>query len=105
VGPRRARGRPVRCAAYLLFLDVDRAAAEQGQRARGRRVRPRSMARHARRWGELRAHLCRRGGSVAGYATTRVLDRRAAAALRRVTFASSESPGSARGARGARRAR
>jgi predicted kinase len=75
-------GRP----AHLLFLDVDPAEAVRGEHARGRRVRRATMARHAAAWARLRARLRRPGGGATGYATTTVLDRRAAAGLTAIVF-------------------
>jgi predicted kinase len=72
--------------AHLLLLDVDPATAEEGQRARGRRVRPRSMARHVRAWNALRADLGR--ARRAGYVSCTVLDREAAGRARALRFAS-----------------
>jgi len=75
-------GRP----AHLLFLDVAPQEAERAQRARGRRVPPRAMRRHARAWAAIRPRVQRPGATAAGYASTTVLDRSAAARLDAVRF-------------------
>jgi predicted kinase len=86
---RRARraGRPV----FLLLLHVDAELARTGQHARGRRVRPRAMRRHERRWSAMVT-----GGRPAhasasllreGFAEVRVLDRSAADHVDRLRFA------------------
>ena len=74
--------------AHLLFLDVPAEDALAGQRARGRVVRSGAMRRHERRWRRLRAALARRPDALAaeGYASTVVLDRRGADAIRAIRF-------------------
>ncbi len=75
-------GRP----AHLLFLDVSPEEAERAQRARGRRVRPRTMRRHAHAWARLRPRVRSPGATATGYASTTLLDRSAAARVDELRF-------------------
>jgi hypothetical protein len=70
--------------AHLILLDADPAAAEAGQRARGRTIAPDEMARHTARWGRLMA----RGPGGEGWASVVVLDRAQAARTRAIEFPS-----------------
>jgi predicted kinase len=74
----RLRGRP----AHLILLDVGRAEAEAGQRARGRTVDPADMRRHVARWQRLTAH----GTGGEGWASVIVLDRVQAERTRAIDF-------------------
>ena len=75
---------------HLLALDVPRTMAEAGQRARGRRVRRRSMDRHEEGFAALRRALRCDPEEVPvgpdGFASCLVLDRAAAERLRTVVF-------------------
>ncbi|MBE1501571.1 putative kinase [Amycolatopsis lexingtonensis] len=73
-------GRPVR----LLFLDVPAEQALEGQRRRGRVVRPRSFARHVRRVGKWREELLAER-VPAGWSSVQVIDRSRAGRTRLVT--------------------
>jgi predicted kinase len=78
-------GRPV----CLLLLDVDPVVARRGQAARGRRVRPRAMRRHERRWARLVTGAPARPSPslrAEGFADVRVLDRAAADAIAALRF-------------------
>lgn len=75
--------------AHLLLLDVGADEARHSQRVRGRVVRAGPMRVHARRWRRLLGDLTAdgAGGDVVGregYRRWQVLDRDAAAALRRL---------------------
>lgn len=72
--------------AYLLLLDVEADEARRGQHVRGRVVAPGSMRGHARRWRRLVGALAadRDLPGREGYDRWQVLDRDAAAALRRL---------------------
>ncbi len=72
-------GRPVR----LLFLDVPAEQALEGQRRRGRVVRPRSFARHVRRVGKWREDLLAER-VPAGWSSVQVIDRSRAGRTRLV---------------------
>ena len=76
-----AHGRP----AHLLLLDADRAAAEAGQRARGRRIAATQMDRQIARWRRMvgRSRALRREG----WASVTVLDRAEAAEVAALEFA------------------
>ncbi|HET9737583.1 MAG TPA: AAA family ATPase [Solirubrobacteraceae bacterium] len=74
----RLRGRP----AHLVMLDAPRAAAEAGQRRRGRTVPEPEMERHVARW----RGLMRRVPAGEGWASVVVLDREQAAATREFAF-------------------
>ncbi len=77
------RGRP----AHLVLLDADRASAEAGQRARGRRLRRRAMDREAAGWRRLIDGVRARGrvGHEA-WSSVAVLDRAQARAVRALDF-------------------
>jgi hypothetical protein len=85
---RRAAGRGR--SLHLLALDVPRPVAEAGQRARGRRVRARSMDRHERGFAVLRRALRCEPAVVPmgaeGFASALVLDRLAGDRVRAVRF-------------------
>jgi predicted kinase len=74
----RLRGRP----AHLVLLDAPRAAAEAGQRRRGRMVPEAEMERHVARW----HRLMRRIPAGEGWASVVVLDREQAAATSEFAF-------------------
>jgi hypothetical protein len=92
----RLRGRP----AHLVLLDADRESAEAGQRRRGRTVGRDEMDRQVARWHELLAAggpLPRPEGSSPlrseeGWASVRVLDRDAAAAVGAFEFVAAKRP-------------
>jgi hypothetical protein len=75
----RLRGRP----AYLVLLDVDRAEAEAGQRARGRAVGARELHSQLARWRRLMAQT----PTGEGWTSVVVLDRQQAARTRAFEFA------------------
>jgi predicted kinase len=75
----RLRGRP----AHLVLIDADRAAAEAGQRARGRRIAPDKMDRELARWRRLEL----RGEP---WQSVVVLDRSRAAAVDALEFRRAE---------------
>jgi hypothetical protein len=82
---RRARrsNRPV----HLILLDVPGYVARDGQQARGRVIRSRSMATHCRRWPELVAQAARNPAHlVPGARSALILTRRHANALEKITF-------------------
>jgi GTPase SAR1 family protein len=81
----RLRGRP----AHLLLLDADRGSAEAGQRRRGRTVARDEMDRQVARWREL---LTSGGPTDEGWASVRVLDRDAAAAVGAFEFVAAKRP-------------
>lgn len=74
----RLRGRP----AHLVMLDAPRAAAEAGQRRRGRLVPEAEMERQVVRW----RRLMRRNPAREGWASVVVLDREQAAATSEFAF-------------------
>lgn len=76
------RGRPV----HLILLDAPRAAAEEGQRRRGRVIGRRSMDRHVARW----ARLLARGPRWEGWTSVTRLDRPTAAAVDALAFGAAE---------------
>jgi hypothetical protein len=80
------RGRP----ACLVLLDAPRAAAEAGQRHRGRTIGAAAMARQADRWARLVAEpdALRREG----WSSVAVLDRPAAASVERIAFLPAVEP-------------
>ena len=78
---------------HLLLLDVTAAAALEGQRRRRRSLRRSSFASHWRGWRRLRVALDEPGAvpsglAVEGWASVRLMDRPAAALLRRVEIPS-----------------
>lgn len=77
---------------HLLAVDASPDEASSGQRARGRRLGRRSLARHARRWAAARSVLGREP-----FDTVRLLPRTEAARVRRLEF----SPAQGRVRRGA----
>jgi hypothetical protein len=81
----RLRGRP----AYLVLLHAERAAAEAGQRRRGRTVSAEEMDRQVARWHAL---LDAGGPQDEGWASVRVLDRAAAAVVDAFAFAPATRP-------------
>ncbi|MEU9854531.1 AAA family ATPase [Streptomyces sp. NPDC047974] len=72
-------------ALHLVLLDVDPATARDGQRERGRGVSAYAFARHRRAVGRLVAAV-EAGRPPRGCASATLLDRDAAAALRRIGF-------------------
>jgi len=76
----RLRGRP----AHLILLHADRAAAEAGQRARGRTVGQDEMNRQVANWHALLASGGPRGE---GWATVELLDRERSASVSALRFA------------------
>jgi len=82
--------------AHLLLLDVTAEAALEGQRRRRRALRRAAFATHWRNWRRLRAALAGPGVpgpapsglAVEGWASVRLMDRPAAALLRRVEIPS-----------------
>ncbi|WP_229891100.1 AAA family ATPase [Streptomyces mashuensis] len=70
---------------HVLLLAVDPEVALAGQAARGRTVSPAAFRHHRRAMDRLTRSALAPGG-VPGAATTRVLDRAAATALRAITF-------------------
>ena len=84
------RGRP----AHLVLLDADRASAEAGQEARGRRVRRRVMDREADRWRRLLGGVAATGRvGREGWSTVAVLDRAQARRVSALDFtATAPSP-------------
>jgi hypothetical protein len=75
--------------AHLLLLDVTAEAALEGQRRRRRTLQRAAFASHWRSWRRLRVALGEPGVvpaglAVEGWASVRLLDRRAAGLLRRV---------------------
>jgi predicted kinase len=74
----RLRGRP----AHLVMIDAPRAAAEAGQRRRGRMIPEAEMERHVARWRRLMARIPTREG----WASVVVLDRDQAASTTEVAF-------------------
>ncbi|MFI5647838.1 AAA family ATPase [Kitasatospora sp. NPDC051705] len=89
------RGWLVRAAArqgrrvHLLLLDVGPAEARDGQQHRGQGVSRYAFARHRAAVGRLRSRLTGSGRPPAGCASTVVLDRAAARALREIDFPAS----------------
>ena len=77
-------GRP----AHLILLDVPRAAAEAGQRRRGRHLSGRSMDREVARW----ERLLRRGVRGERWRSVRVLDRAGAAAVEGLEWEPQKEP-------------
>ncbi len=75
----RLRGRP----AHLILLHADRAAAEAGQRRRGRTVSQEEMDRQVARWHAL---LAAGGPANEGWASVEVLDRETAARVDALRF-------------------
>jgi predicted kinase len=92
----RLRGRP----AHLILLDAPRAAAEDGQRRRGRRVSRSKMDREAARW----ERLLRRGVRREGWSSVTLLDRSTAARVEQLEWEPTYNPwgrqASTRSARG-----
>jgi adenylate kinase family enzyme len=78
------RGRP----AHLILLDAPRAAAEDGQRRRGRRVSRSRMDREAARW----ERLLRRGVRGEGWRSVTFLDRASAAQIEEVQWQATYNP-------------
>ena len=78
------RGRP----AHLILLDAPRAAAEDGQRRRGRRVPRAIMDREAARW----ERLLRRGVRGEGWRSVTVLDRASAARVEELHWEQTYNP-------------
>jgi hypothetical protein len=79
--------------AHLLLLDVTAEAALEGQRRRRRALHRAAFASHWRNWRRLRAALAGPGPvpsglAVEGWASVRLMDRPAAALLRRVEIPS-----------------
>lgn len=79
--------------AHLLFLDVPRETAEDGQHRRGRVLRGDLMDAHARRWDELRSRLAADDDLLAGegWADWALLTREQSDALTAVTFRPAQS--------------
>ena len=75
----RLRGRP----AHLVLLHADRAAAEAGQRARGRTVETDEMDRQVARWQEL---LVAGGPTDEGWESVTLLERSQAAEVSAMRF-------------------
>ena len=86
------RGRP----AHLILLDAPRAAAEDGQRRRGRRVSQSRMDREAARW----ERLLRRGVRREGWRSVTLLDRASAARVDELHWEATYNPGDDRLRRG-----
>jgi adenylate kinase family enzyme len=78
------RGRP----AHLILLDAPRAAAEDGQRRRGRFVSRSRMDRETARWERLR----RRGIRGEGWRSVTVLDRASAAGVDELEWEATYNP-------------
>ena len=78
------RGRP----AHLILLDAPRAAAEEGQRHRGRGVSRARMDREAARW----ERLVRRGVRREGWASVLCLDRPSAARVEQLQWLKTTQP-------------
>jgi len=72
---------------HLILLDVPGYLARDGQEARGRVVRSRSMATHCRRWPQLLTQAANDPGNlVPGALSATILNRRQANALEKITF-------------------
>lgn len=89
------RGRP----AHLVLLDVDRASAEAGQEARGRRIRRGVMDREAARWRSLLGDLAANGRlGYEAWSSVALLDRSQARAVSALDFTAT-APAARRGLR------
>lgn len=75
--------------AHLLLLHADRAAAEAGQRARGRTVSHSEMDRQVSDWQAL---LASGGLHAEGWATVELMDRERAATVTELRFAPAHCP-------------
>jgi predicted kinase len=85
----RRSARPV----HLILLDVPGEVARDGQQARGRVVRSRSMATHCRRWRQLVAQAANNPGHlVPGALSAIILTRRQANNLVKITFEANRMP-------------
>ncbi|WUS99354.1 AAA family ATPase [Streptomyces sp. NBC_00708] len=84
----RRRGRGL----HLVLLDVSAGTAREGQRERGRGVSAYAFARHRRAVGRLLRDT-EAGVLPRGCASAVLLDREAAGALARITFANAQSDG------------
>src|SRR5215211_4814975 len=79
----RRSARPI----HLILLDVPGYVAHNGQQARGRVVRSRSMATHCRRWPQLLAQAVNNPAHVfPGALSAIILNRRQAIELEKITF-------------------